>query len=284
MHYKRLNFGLILFSCFLGATSTVFAWGPEGHAIVATIADRRLNDQARAQVADLLGPGVKMRDVASWADEVRSQRSESAPWHYVDIPIDGNDNVFNETRDGQNGNNVIDAINRFVAIMTDSSKPMNDRSEALKFVIHFVGDIHQPLHCSDRGDKGGNTRLVFLLDQPTALNLHRVWDSGILHLSMGNTPVDVYASGLNARISASQAADWARGTPEDWANESHKIAVDAVYKGVPPDGPPPKLTQDYVDANEKVIDQQLERAGVRLAMVLNANLGGAAATQPGGNP
>jgi hypothetical protein len=199
----------------------------------------------------------------------------------VDIPVDGNDNVFNDARDGQGGNNVIDAINRFIPIMADTTKPMNDRQEALKFVIHFVGDLHQPLHCADRnGDKGGNARLVFLLDQPRAMNLHSVWDSGILHISMGNTPVLVYASGLDARISAAQAAQWAKGTPEDWANEAHKLAAEDVYKNVPADGPPPKLDQDYVDANQKVIDQQLQRGGVRLAMVLNANLGTLPMTQP----
>ena len=124
--------------------------------------------------------------------------------------------------------------------------------------------MHEPLHCAERNkDRGGNTRLVFFLDQPGAVNLHAVWDSAILLNHKGNVRNAEYADKLNAAITPEQAEEWAKGTPVDWANQSHDVAVASVYKDVPADGPPPKLDQAYVDAAGKVIDLQLQRGGVR---------------------
>lgn len=249
--------------------SVTWAWGGDGHQIICLIAEDRLTPAAKAGIRDLLGAAnISDAEVASWADEVRRQRSKTAPWHYVNIPFDAAG--FDAARDGHGGNNVVDKINDFKAVLKDPKASKTDRVEALKFLVHFVGDLHQPLHCVDRnGDKGGNGRLVFFLDQGRAVNLHKVWDTVILLNHKGTTRNVDYAEKLNAEITPEEAADWAKGTTAEWANESHAIAVRIVYRGVPAEGPPPKLDQKYVDTAGTVIDGQLQVAGVRLAAILN---------------
>jgi len=263
------KYGLLVAVLSLLLPSIVHAWGGEGHQIVCLIAEDRLTPAAKAGIHQLLGvANISDAEIASWADEIRRQRQETAPWHFVDIPTDAKG--FDEKRDGQNGNNVVNKIVDFTAVLQNPKATKDARVEALKFLVHFVGDIHQPLHCAERNkDKGGNTRLVFFLDHPKALNLHSVWDSTILVDHKGGVRIAAYAEKLNAAIKPEQADEWAKGTPVDWANESHGVAVSVTYKDVPADGPPPKLNQAYVDTAGKAIDLQLQRAGVRLAMILN---------------
>ena len=250
--------------------TAAFAWGPDGHRIVALIATARLTPEAAAKVKQLLGSQT-LADVASWADDIRNDRPQTAAWHYVDIPT--SQPSFDEKRDGNGGDNVVDAIEYYEKYIGQKQYDARYRAEALKFLVHFVGDVHQPLHSTERDhDKGGNTRLVFFLDEPRAINLHSVWDSSILLHQMGTTNINVFASSLNLRISSAQAVDWAKGTPEDWANESHGVCLQVVYPGVPEDGPPPKLNEEYVKRGEQAIDQQLQRAGVRLAQAINEGL------------
>lgn len=142
--------------------------------------------------------------------------------------------------------------------------------EALKFLAHFVGDMHQPLHCADRnGDKGGNAVLVFFPGQRKAQSLHAVWDTFLLRSIKGHRSVADYGAHLNAGITSKLAKDWAGGTVEEWAGESWRLARDAAYKEVPVDGPPISMTHEYVARNARLVDEQIQRAGVRLATVLN---------------
>jgi len=137
--------------------------------------------------------------------------------------------------------------------------------------VHFIGDLHQPLHCADRnGDKGGNKRLVFFRERKQAVRLHTVWDTLILPTSKGRRSIAEYGSTLNERISAEQANAWAKGTTSEWAVESWRLARDVVHAGVPADGDPPKLGEDYTAKAQPVVDEQIQKAGVRLAAVLNA--------------
>jgi hypothetical protein len=245
------------------------AWGGMGHQIVALIAEDRLSDQAVAGVRDLLGDDqISDAVIASWADEIRRERRDTAPWHYVNIPFEAEQ--FDQKRDGNDGRNVIDAITGAELSLTDASASRSQKIEALKFIVHLVGDIHQPLHCAERNhDRGGNGRLVFFLDRQRAVNLHSVWDTLILQQAMGKQRVADYSAELEKEISSKQASEWEKGTPKDWANESHRVAVESAYAGVPADGSPPKLDATYVEQNKKVVRLQLERAGVRLAMILN---------------
>lgn len=245
------------------------AWGGDGHQIVCLIAEQGVTKEADAMIHDLLGKDVDISDaeLANWADEHRREARKTAPWHYVNIPIDSNG--YDPKRDGNKGSNVIDKAIEFERVLSDKSKPKEERAEALKYLVHLVGDLHQPLHSGDRGDRGGNSRLVFFLYLQTAQALHKVWDSTILRKRKARTPIADYADRLLARISKQDAEAWAKGTPIDWANESVKVSRDVVYAGVPGDGPPPKLDQKYVDRAGEAIDLQLEKAGVRLASILN---------------
>lgn len=232
-----------------------------------------MTPEAKAAIHELLGADVGISDaeIASWADQIRRERRSTAPWQFVDIPT--TQPSYDAERDGNNGDNVIDAIERFEKILADKSKPKEERAEALKFIVHFVGDVHQPLHCADRdGDRGGNKRLVFFLDRKRAVNLHMVWDTQILLHDKGGARVFEYARWLDEQITPAQAAAWSKGTTEDWANESHRVAVEQVYEGVPADGAPPKIDAGYVRRAEPVVEAQLERAGVRLSEVLNRTL------------
>jgi hypothetical protein len=210
----------------------------------------------------------RREDGVGGTDTIRRERRDTASWHYVDIPTTQPN--YDAGRDGRDGANVIDAIERFERVLADKSKTKEERAEALKFIVHFVGDVHEPLHCAERdGDRGGNSRLVFFLDRRRAVNLHTVWDSTILISRRGKTRILDCAQALNAKITKAQAAEWSKGTPTDWANESHVAAIVVAYRGVPADGDPPRLDQAYVDRAGSVVDQQLERGGVRLATKLN---------------
>ncbi len=265
---------LITALCIFSLPSLACAWGGDGHQIVCLIAEHRLTPAAKAGIHELLGADVNISDaeIASWADEYRRQDESTARYHFVNIPT--SQPSYDPDRDGQNGNNIIDRINEFEKVLADKNALHDDRAQALKFIVHLVGDIHQPLHCAERdGDKGGNGRLVFFLERKRAVNLHTCWDTLILWSRKKTTRVADYADRLNARITGAKAKAWAQGTPVDWANESHQVAVERVYKDVPADGDPPKLDQAYVDRSANVIDEQLQKAGVRLAMVLNRALG-----------
>jgi S1/P1 Nuclease len=269
---------LIFAAAIVGFPAMVFAWGTDGHQITCMIAEERLTPVAKAEIAELLGEGhISDEGVASWADNIRRNYDFTGPWHYVDIPPDATG--FDEKRDGNGGENVIEKIEVYEMALADRMTPRAWRIEALKFVCHFAGDLHQPLHCADRnGDRGGNSRLVFFLDQPRATNLHSVWDSAILRQHMGSVDDRAYAKKLNDSIALEQVVEWERGSALDWANESHEIAAKVAYAGVPADGPPPKLSQAYLENAANVIDVQLEKGGVRLATILNRCLVGPVAT------
>ncbi len=242
------------------------AWGPEGHDLVARIADAQLTAAARARVAEILGPGSTMQSVSSWPDQIRRSRPETGPWHYVDIPI--NKPGLDMARDCPKDNCVIAAIASMRARLQDNSLPADQRRESLMFLIHFIGDMHQPLHSSDNGDKGGNDVHIVFHSQPG--NLHGMWDSGLLG-RMGTEDE------LFARLSAASARrrkKFDKGTVSDWAEQAHKLAQQMVYGRLPPAAPGAavEIGPDYERRADAVIELQIERAGARLAAVLNQDL------------
>jgi hypothetical protein len=256
-----------LFPCLLALAAPVFGWGPEGHSLVARIADAQLTSAARARVLEILGPGKSMASVASWPDEVRRARNESALWHYVDVPIEKSH--LDMERDCAKGDCVVSAIARFRQQMHDPSASPDQRREALMFVIHFIGDMHQPLHSSDNHDKGGNAVQVLFHDRRT--NLHSLWDSGLLGRL---APEDQLFPKLSEEATR-RRKKYGHGNVTAWAEESHKVARKIVYGKLPkataPDAPI-VISPAYEIAADPVILRQLERAGDRLAAVLNAEL------------
>jgi hypothetical protein len=239
-------------------------WGANGHRIIARVATERLSRKALDEVASLLD-GQTLAAVSTWADSIRSGRPETYNWHFVDIPV--TDTTYDEARWCAKGDCVIAAVDRYTAILADKSRPKADRAEALKFVVHFIEDMHQPLHAGERGDKGGNdVKLRFLGRQS---NLHSVWDSGLLQ-SLGRSDDELVAdlSGLIARRKDQVAM--AAGTPRDWAMQSHDVSRDVVYRYLPQSL---ELDQDYVGVSRSAMLLQMERAAVRLAAVLDRTLG-----------
>lgn len=242
--------------------SVSMGWGPEGHIVVAKIAAARLSPAAKTGVRQLLGRHT-LESVANFADQVRSKRPATANWHFVDIPKDATD--YDANRDcapTPKGDCVIAELARAQSDLKNRTLAKPKRAEALKFIVHFVGDVHQPLHCSDNSDRGGNDVKVKFLGKPS--NLHRVWDSGII--TEANLSAADYADELDSWLESQDTATIEKGTVTEWALESHQLAKDNAYN-IPADG---DLDSTYVDANQPVVDQQLAFAGLRLAAILNA--------------
>lgn len=237
------------------------------------VAEACLTAEAREAVRSLIGPS-RLRDVAGWADDIRRDRPETAPWHYVDIPLDRAE--YDPARDctkPRNGDCIIGALERFQRVLRDPRRSRADRTDALRFVVHLVGDLHQPLHSADNRDRGGNdVKVVFFGEvlnpySGKTWNLHAVWDRGLIErrgLSASN-----YARRLLGRIGRESVSEMERGTVVDWVSESHRAAIETSYR-VPSDR---ALGHDYADAALAVVDRMLAKAGVRLAKILNDTLG-----------
>lgn len=266
--------GLLALSTLALLPSGAWAWGGEGHRIIALIAADRLTPAARAEVSALLGGDARasMEEVSTWADEIRRDRPETGPWHYVNIEISANG--YDAARDCPAGDCVVAQVQKDEGIIADHRLAKPVRAEALRFLIHFVGDLHQPLHCADNHDRGGNEVRVLVGAEET--NLHAVWDTNVV-AALGQNP-DQVASGLAAQIGPGDETAWRRGSPADWANECFGIAKRTIYSTLHGEGgtaAPIVLPPDYAARERSVTSVQLEKAGVRLAALLNTALGSA---------
>jgi len=242
-----------------------FAWGAQGHEIIAAIALRELSPMARLQTASLLGGDAMLVHDSNWADEIREQRPQTGRWHYVDIPLDASG--YDPRRDCRASACVVAQIENDRRVLGDARAPRQARIEALRFLIHFVGDIHQPLHAVDNNDKGGNAVRVYLPGMRT--NLHRVWDAEVVAALGPNA--DAIAGSIDHAVTPAQRKSWQAGTPADWAAESHRIARDEIYPAAR-GRHTMRLPTGYPRAESAVTRQQLARAGVRLAWILNTTL------------
>ena len=251
----------------VSAALPIYAWGPEGHDLIARIAEAQLTPEAHAKVVAILGPGVSMASVASWADSVRRERPQTGPWHYIDIPIDQKHRDM--ARDCPKGDCVIQKIEDFEAVLRDPNAPATQRREALMFVIHFIGDMHQPLHSSDDKDQGGNGKHVVF--QGRNSNLHSLWDSGLLgRIGAENDLFPKWEA-----EAAKHYKGWSKGSVGDWAEQSHQLAVKITYGKLPKTTDktkPYEIDATYEQTADPVIRQQIEKAGDRLARALNENL------------
>jgi len=257
--------------CLLGMSPSLHAWGPKGHRVVAIVAEAHLTDAAKQGIRDLLGTETDPRvtslpDAAIWPDLIKGNRPETKPWHFVDILVSGKNqpkNEYDQARDCADNKCIVPKIAEFRAVLKDPSAMLEARLEAMKFITHFIGDLHQPLHVADNHDKGGNdVKLKFFGKN---MNLHSLWDSGII--DRAGLDEDTFASELLQNIDAALIPSMQAGTVVEWANANHALAKPHVYKL--PKEPVPKLGQDYYDANADLVDDQLTKAGLRLARILN---------------
>jgi hypothetical protein len=246
------------------SSSPGFPWGREGHQIVALIADKYMTVATQAKAGDLLDSSA-IDAVASWADDYRRDDRETGPWHYIDIPLA--DSKIDLARECPNGDCVIAKREQFLAVLKDPNADKDAKAQALRFVIHFVGDLHQPLHDEDNGHKGGNTRHVIFDGHPD--NLHWLWDTGLLQHICRNP--ETFAAELENQITPHDQVEWQKGNIEDWVMKARRLAQTVAYGDLSNDNPAP-ITLEYERQAEPVIELRLEKAGVRLAYLLNANL------------
>jgi hypothetical protein len=269
---------------------TAVAWGDEGHQVVALIAQSFLEADVRKRVNALLASdtdSLTAHDIASaatWADKYRDanidgSRQKTRQWHFTDIEItapDLNRACFNHpalpagtvASNGPAADCVVDKIQEFAAELANPATDPEEQVVALKFLLHFVGDLHQPLHSSDDNDRGGNDKKVSAAGFKAG-NLHHYWDTEFVALL--ETDAKSIASDLIGHISKGQEKEWETGKPSDWAVESFDVAKADAYGQLPEPSTRGtyRLTDEYVTTATDDVARQLSKAGVRLAFVLN---------------
>lgn len=255
------------------------AWGFYAHGVTAQIAMVNSSPEVRRKVARLMRaqaqlatpqcPIATVEQLAQWADCVRREGwrwGHTAAWHYRTAPIC---EEYDARRNCSGGNCVNAQITRNLRLLADESLPDAIRLDALAFLIHFVGDIHQPLHSGDDGDRGGNSRMADYGIVP-GLNLHSIWDSALAERAVTSGPDAIIRS-----YTAQERADLGGGTADDWGRESWQTARDFVYPTAfdrqPCEGDLPietKLTQDDIVAAVPVARRRVQQAGIRIAELL----------------
>lgn len=274
---RAMGLPTCLLVAILGAAD-LDAWGGIGHQVVVRIALSQMTPEAKTLIGDLLGEEDPV-EVSTWADQVRRDRPETYNWHFVNIPYAADAYVAErDCRDTASGDCVIAALARERRDIVNRSLTLEARADALRFLLHFVGDVHQPLHSIDDRDRGGNDVMVQVdgyvqpPEQSFPLNLHGVWD-GVLIEARG-LDAESYASQLIARLAAENLHDRDTIDVVGWAVEAHDAGRLYVY-AFPRLGPaapaadPVRLDTAYQRVGQAVIDRQLMRAGVRLARILN---------------
>ena len=271
---------LVGLTALLVTTAPAHAWGVLGHQIVAGIAKRNLGSaQVRAidaLLADARIGGGDMVGAAAFADDYRIGHPHTGPWHYVNVPLDATE--YSEDRDCHTDfqqRRVSDTpcvVAQVLAAKTrlgDATLTSAERGLAAAMLIHFVADIHQPLHTTTRNDRGGNGVVTSWFGETT--NLHAVWDVKIVERQYGvdADPARI-AEALDARVTAAERSAWCNGASMDWANEGVAAARAVVYASVP--SSPVTLSDAYHERAVPVVEQRLARAGVRLACALRSAL------------
>ena len=277
---RRIALSTVLL-CLFGTQG--FAWGPEGHSVTAEIAQRRLSPQAERMVKRLLGRGHSLAAIASWGDDERNKRPETSNWHFVDIPLSAT--TYDPQRDCKNdpkkGDCVIAELDR---LRNDLRCASDDeaKAEALKFAVHFIGDIHQPLHTV--GDAiGGNGITVDIFmrgikacsgkcdPQHVASNFHKAWDEDLINMVVWDWGAYVerlesgWLKSAEAKTEAAVKSPIGHADFVTWAGDTHGQAI-VVWNKRPADN---VLTDQYLNDVLPVIDRQLGLGGLRLARFLN---------------
>jgi hypothetical protein len=257
----RISFAVTALAALL-APSPALAWGKTGHRVVAAIADTQLSGLARAHVEQILGRGESLDEAGTWPDEMRSDPSPfwqktASPWHYVTL------NGITYDQAPAEGD-ALEAISRFRATLKDPNASLADKQLALRFIVHLVADLHQPLHVGKCCDKGGNDVKVTWFGKPT--NLHAVWDTALVDEEQYS--FTELTAKLERHMSPQDVIAWWDINPRDWISESAQIR-DTVYPAAS-GKKVPELGYDYVYRFTPVMERRLSQAGVRLAAYLNA--------------
>lgn len=263
-------------------TSSVTGWSGQGHRLVGLIAAERLTPAARAEVRRLLD-GHTLADVANWADTIRSDQQQTYGWHFLNIPPDASGydrdrdcpraaGVAEGSRSDRWRDCAVDRILFWEQRLADVTLDRADRAIALKFLVHFVGDLHQPFHTLGVG-RGGNDVQVRVFgeancadegEKPFPCNLHSVWDGRLI--ARRSLDDRAYVARLQKLIVDKRLASQPAGTPAQWAEQSWRLAKEALVT------PGTNIDEAYYQRHIAMIDDRIALAGVRLATVLNRSL------------
>ncbi|MEA2908864.1 MAG: nuclease [Bradyrhizobium sp.] len=254
-------------------SSDAWAWGDQGHKVVCEIAMRLVQSSTRAEIKKLISNDdrfTSFSDSCTWPDHPRQRANE----HFLNLPRDA-DGLHSESCPGASAC-VVTAIKKDFEVLSSSNANQIQKLASLKFLGHWVGDIHQPLHVSFEDDRGGNSISVTGI---CGSNLHSAWDTCLVLKAVGED-VGGAAGELMKTITPARIESWTHSEPMDWANESFAIAEQArteycIRQGASCDHPPGKVQIDaaYVAVNTPIVREQLQKAGVRLAHMLDAALG-----------
>jgi len=272
----------LLIALLLLLPSPALAWWEYGHATIAEIALDRTSPKTRAAIRALIAqsgqlatptcPIRNISDASVWPDCIKSLRerfSYQSSWHYQNVDIC---KPFDLKAACADGNCVSAQVTRNAKLLADKTLPVRERVMALAFLIHFVGDLHMPLHAGDRSDRGGNDLKAGYGDYVgSRLNMHSIWDGYLAERAISTPPGGT--RGLRGEVTP----DMAGGTVEDWSRESWTVAHDAVYATAlgDPCGPKPAramLDNAQIAALVPVTRQQIARGGARLARLLDEAL------------
>ncbi|MGZ2488371.1 hypothetical protein ACVITL_006956 [Rhizobium pisi] len=279
--WQTLGFAL---SLSLLAAGDALAWGDSGHSIIAELAQRRLSAEALATVSVLVGPGVSLASLSSWADDYKFTAAgmKTKRWHFIDVDIDNPDLAGACKLDLIEGDCITAALRREITVLGDEHTGHSARADALKMVIHLVGDIHQPLHCSERnGDGGGNGLAVMFQGKGpdgkarnADVSFHQLWDETLIqahNFSWGAYTTELETSVVPGVFAGNLNGDYISA----WANECFQQAIKAY--GRLPQTPVTNgrilVDETYQKEVQPILDRQLALGGIRLAAVLNEALG-----------
>ena len=235
------------------------AWGLIGHRVTGAIAEKYLSLESRAAIRDILGPSEGLAERATWPDFMRSSddpfwKDKSPPLHYVTVP---KGKKYSEVGAPPEGD-AVTGLQQFSEVLKNPAASIESRRTALRFVVHIIGDLHQPLHNGNGTDRGGNDVEVKFFGENT--NLHSVWDEGLI--GKEELSYTEWAQWLSAKTSDDMALAWSNPDPLVWIAEATVIR-DRIY----PTGD--TLSYRYQFEHIATIREQLQKGGVRIAAYLN---------------
>lgn len=251
---------LLAITCAL-FTSSSFAWGPQGHQLVGELAEKYLLDSVKIKIREISGEET-LAQLSTWPDEIKADPNwaHSKPWHFANIP----DGMTYDDCEKNPGGDVIEAIPRMTKDLVNTTLPMEKRKQALAFIVHFMGDIHQPLHVGKPEDLGGNAVNMDWMNKKT--NLHAIWDSAILRTISENN-ADIITMLYN--VSDQQIAQSGIDEVNTWVNEGLSLRQ-LVYSY--PAKREPNWEKAYANKVGGILKDRLKKSSVRLASWLNKNL------------
>jgi len=262
--WRIIGLSPVFFLFLIVATQeTVSAWGPDGHRIVCEIAERHLLPRTREIIHKNFNI-EKLTLVANWADTVKKSPRKPDVRHYTNI--EEGSLTYDQTRDCPDKKCVTEKIREYEKILSNKRLFYFDRKDALKLLIHLVGDIHQPMHLGNLVDRGGNEIKVTINGEET--NLHALWDSGLTFHE--DDSLVQYSEKLDSRTTIDEISQWIKTYVEDWSNESRELSLKYGYPLIVDENG--NVDEQYIARGRLIVEKQFRRAGVRLAHILNRSI------------